>query len=751
MTKRPVLVFALLLCALSSRTTLASDEPDALLPGKVVVIKPGRLFKFVAKPPSGGTFALPGAGNDPRMEGASLRVRDTGVPSGGDDSYLLPPQTAPLGWKGLGTPAGARGFKYKGAGSPTDPCTTVLVKPNVIKAVCKGTGVGLTLPFGGDVAIGLTVGADSKRYCATFGGDLVKSESDILKRTGAPATACSVTLSCGNGMLDGAEQCDDNNTLPGDGCDANCLPEESTSQPVSSGGTVTSDVEADGASPADPLETSVTSPASGTVTIAETSAAGAPPAGFELRGQAAVISAPNASPTTPLSIAFTIDATQVRPGEDEATVQVFRDGAQVSACVGQVGEAYPEPCVFERTLLGGGDIRVSVRSAHASTWVFGFPLCGNGTLNAGEACDPPGGMAQCAAGQLCKSDCTCSTACDCCAAIPTTLTVSHVPAAGTCGSAIREDGSLFKNLFCGVVYLGGGSYNYAPVVLPEVTSVLGVVASTCDAATETFVLGPTTAAETGSQNTCTAAGCLFGPPVAVPYPTAAYSVCLVLKRPLDASGTATCGGAASIAFPIEAGIYLTGDTATDPSGTIPGTQPCPLCQGGSCVGGPNNGMSCTAQTSVPNPSYPTSSDCPPDPGDLFSSVPVGATVTTGVATAEAKASGGQARVFCGYCRNGDGDLSFANPPVECDSDAECGGTYESCQQRTNGAFGPGGSSVKTITLNGTAPGCLADMMPQPGTMVGGFCLEPTFLGILDTTADLPGPGVTGLEGSIQLQ
>ena len=36
-------------------------------------------------------------------------------------------------------------------------------------------------------------------------------------------------------------------------------------------------------------------------------------------------------------------------------------------------------------------------------------------------------------------------------------------------------------------------------------------------------------------------------------------------------------------------------------------------------------------------------------------------------------------------------------------------------------------------------------------MVGGFCLEPTFLSILDTTADLPGPGVTGLEGIIQLQ
>ena len=70
------------------------------------------------------------------------------------DSYALPA----AGWKGLGNPAGGKGYKYKGAGSPTDPCKVVVVKGAVVKAVCKGTGVTVAPPFVGDVGIVLTVG-----------------------------------------------------------------------------------------------------------------------------------------------------------------------------------------------------------------------------------------------------------------------------------------------------------------------------------------------------------------------------------------------------------------------------------------------------------------------------------------------------------------------------------------------------------------------------------------------------------------
>lgn len=114
--------------------TVASDEIDELVPGKVVIVKPGKLAKFIAKPLV-GSFDLPDSTNDPIIEGGSLNMYDTAGVS--NDTYALPPG----GWKGLGNPAGSKGYKYKGAGSAGDPCKVVLVKPNIVKAVCKGTDV----------------------------------------------------------------------------------------------------------------------------------------------------------------------------------------------------------------------------------------------------------------------------------------------------------------------------------------------------------------------------------------------------------------------------------------------------------------------------------------------------------------------------------------------------------------------------------------------------------------------------------
>jgi hypothetical protein len=400
--------------------------------------------------------------------------------------------------------------------------------------------------------------------------------------------------------------------------------------------------------------------------------------------------------------------------------------------------------VFERVLLAGGDVRLGVLSAHASSWTFGFPLCGNGVLDAGEACDPPGGPggSQCLPGQSCKSDCSCAANCNCCAGGPTTLTISHVPASGTCGSA-----GLTKNLTCGSLYFGGAAVIIPEVLLAENTSVMAVTA--CTPATETLTLGPTTALDTGNAGTCTAAGCRFGAPMAIPNPASTpTSMCVVITRPAAASGTVTCGGLTSIAMPLSATLHLTGDTG-DPMQTIPGIQPCPLCSGGTCTGGPNAGLACTAETSAINAGYPTSSDCPPSPALSLGSFPIGATLTTGTVFAVAGPGG-----FCGYCR----DLAppsatgaYAMPAFECDSAAECAPvspTYEACIQRTFGAFGTGTS---LITLSGAVPGCLADGLAHPATAAAGFCIAPTFGPTLDIAADLPGPGAFTLKGTFQLQ
>src|SRR5207249_4195653 len=77
--------------------------------------------------------------------------------------------------------------------------------------------------------------------------------------------------------------------------------EEFASVPVSAGGTATTDTELDGATATDPVETSVTSPNAGTVTISETNPPFSqnPPSGFTFLGQQADITAPNASVTDP--------------------------------------------------------------------------------------------------------------------------------------------------------------------------------------------------------------------------------------------------------------------------------------------------------------------------------------------------------------------------------------------------------------------------------------------------------------------
>jgi hypothetical protein len=62
------------------------------------------------------------------------------------------------------------------------------VKPKVIKAVCKDN-VLLTTPFAASVGIILTVGTDSKRYCAEFGGQEKKNDAKLTKRKNAPPPA----------------------------------------------------------------------------------------------------------------------------------------------------------------------------------------------------------------------------------------------------------------------------------------------------------------------------------------------------------------------------------------------------------------------------------------------------------------------------------------------------------------------------------------------------------------------------------
>jgi hypothetical protein len=145
-----------------------------------------------------------------------------------------------------------------------------------------------------------------------------------------------------------------------------------------------------GAPPSEQLETSVTIVRlqGGKVSIAETLVSQPHPNGFQLFGQQANISAPSAlSPTNPLVIEFTLDASLIPAGETHNTIQVFRNGEGVPNCTGS--GANPNPCVAARDTLVGpaaGDIHLVVMTTQSSIWTFGESVGPGG----GEDGDTPG-------------------------------------------------------------------------------------------------------------------------------------------------------------------------------------------------------------------------------------------------------------------------------------------------------------------------------------------------------------------------
>jgi hypothetical protein len=149
-------------------------------------------------------------------------------------------------------------------------------------------------------------------------------------------------------------------------------PTEAVDESALAGGTVTTDTELDGATAEDAVETTVTTPNAGAVTILERPPTGSPPAGFMLIGQAVEITAPAATALAPLVLVFELDAdTLVSSNSDENDVSIFGDGIAVAECQGAPGVADPDPCYVTAVLQGDGDLELTVLSSAAGTWSFG--------------------------------------------------------------------------------------------------------------------------------------------------------------------------------------------------------------------------------------------------------------------------------------------------------------------------------------------------------------------------------------------
>src|SRR6185436_5795822 len=215
----------------------------------------------------------------------------------------------------------------------------------------------------------------------------------------------------------------------------------------------------------------------------------------------------------------------------------------------------------------------------------------------------------------------------------------------------------------------------------------------------------------------------------------------------SAAGSGTCAGDTALSFNLSSDLYLTGDSLA----AVPGIQPCPVCRSGQptsgtcttgtcCIGGVNNGIDCTPGSSDLGTAYPVSHDCPPSPSTFIGALPIPFALTTGTASKTAAPSGNQTETFCGFCRSTVAPNNFRNPPTPCTSNAGCSTFtgFTRCEQRTEGAFGNG--IGHTITVDGSPAGCLADRLGHHADLVSAFCIPPSYNGVVDSAADLPGPG-----------
>ena len=207
---------------------------------------------------------------------------------------------------------------------------------------------------------------------------------------------CTPTA-CGNAIVTIGEACDDGNTVDGDGCSSTCEdqggPEGAADPELTAGETITTDNESNGATAADPVETTITmSVGTASATIAETSGRAPDVSGYSFFGQQVEISfdcpgSPCPSSSQPLVIEFRIDRTRIPSGVDENTIAVFRDGVLVPACTGAPGVAVPDPCIDQRQRFVDGDVGITVLTSQTSVWSFARASCSANPIS----CTDPGG------------------------------------------------------------------------------------------------------------------------------------------------------------------------------------------------------------------------------------------------------------------------------------------------------------------------------------------------------------------------
>ena len=112
----------------------------------------------------------PGSADDPRVVGGTLILGD--AQGGGNGSYALPAS----GWRGLGRPAGRRGYVYRDTRGTHGPCTRVKIlngrRPR-LQAMCRGASLALDLAGSDEPRLQVQLGLGGQRACGEARGNVV--------------------------------------------------------------------------------------------------------------------------------------------------------------------------------------------------------------------------------------------------------------------------------------------------------------------------------------------------------------------------------------------------------------------------------------------------------------------------------------------------------------------------------------------------------------------------------------------------
>jgi hypothetical protein len=331
------------------------------------------------------------------------------------------------------------------------------------------------------------------------------------------------------------------------------------------------------------------------------------------------------------------------------------------------------------------------------------PLCGNGMVDAGEDCDPPGSACPgTGPGFVCDPTCQC--------ACPTSLDFTAGPGAagldlGWTGMGhdqhlvsdtrltVAVAGCQNASRPCGVCTFNGPLPNVGPGAMPN-HRCTGDTRTVCTSNADCSVAGGTCEFYFGSY---------------LPINTTGFCIANQVLGPVTGTYDVESGSMASTlkaVWRVYTGVY---------------DHPCPSCDGdatpndgvagGTCTGGKHNGLACDGGGVSGNVHWGTTSlDCPPIDGNLILSAPIDLANGTGTrsktlsaASPNCRATGFTAlKCFCDTC------ASLAAEP--CSSNADCTGGRICGGLRCQG----GGNAGGVCTVAGANSQCPGGSCGRPG-------------------------------------